>query len=213
MGLTHRRAVLTLYGVSIVFTVTAIAVSVGRSWQGGVAICVASLVAIALFRSMGYLDYLVRMNRQKVRVRLLDTELLRRAVPKTLASLSATNTEPEVWSALEAMLAASGLANAEVKDEAGACVRAWEGRPDVDRDELVSARFPIGADNNARTSIVFRWAASDREVNPQTEILLQVAVDALSEALSRSRSALAPRPAPEPRAEPAPSSARARVSA
>jgi UDP-GlcNAc:undecaprenyl-phosphate GlcNAc-1-phosphate transferase len=215
MGLTQRRAVLTLYAVSIVFTVTAIAVSVGRSWQGGIAVFVASIVAVGLFRSAGYFDYLVRLNRQKVRVRVADTEMLRRSVPRTLASLVAASSEPQVWSTLEEMLTAGGLANAEVRDEGGASVRTWSAQEIVKRDRLVSARFPIGPDRNARTTIVFRWQAAEREVNPQTEILLQIAVDALAEALSRSRSACAPRPPepPELREEPAIASEGARAPA
>jgi UDP-GlcNAc:undecaprenyl-phosphate/decaprenyl-phosphate GlcNAc-1-phosphate transferase len=192
MGLTHRRAVLTLYGVSIVFTVAAISLSVGRSWQGGLAIFAASVVAIGLFRSAGYFDYLVRLNRQKARVRLVETEMLRRSVPRTLASLDAATSEPQVWSALEQMLTTGGLANAELRDDSGAAVRTWSVRPDASEEELVSARFPIGSDPSARTTIVFRWEAATHEVSPQNEILLQLTVDALAEALTRSRSLLAP---------------------
>ncbi|MGZ5969594.1 MAG: glycosyltransferase family 4 protein, partial [Polyangiales bacterium] len=42
MGLTHRRAVMIIYAVCAVFTVTAIGVSLGRTWQVGVALFVAS---------------------------------------------------------------------------------------------------------------------------------------------------------------------------
>ena len=42
MGITHRRAVLILYGVSFALTVAAIGVSLGRSWEVGVAILLAS---------------------------------------------------------------------------------------------------------------------------------------------------------------------------
>jgi hypothetical protein len=42
--------------------------------------------------------------------------------------------------------------------------------------------------------MVFRWRADQSEVNPQSEILLQLAVDGLAEALGRSRSVLGPRP-------------------
>jgi UDP-GlcNAc:undecaprenyl-phosphate GlcNAc-1-phosphate transferase len=198
LGLTHRRAVLTLYAVSIVFTVAAIALSLGHSWQVGVAVFAASVVAIGLFRSVGYFDYLVRINRQKERARTPDTERLRHSVPLTLASLGAARDEGEVWSALEGMLEGAGLANAELRDETGASVRAWSVHPEARDDELVSARFPIGSDPSARATIVFRWEAPENQVNPQNEILLQVAVDALAEALTRSRSSAAPRPPPPP---------------
>jgi UDP-GlcNAc:undecaprenyl-phosphate GlcNAc-1-phosphate transferase len=194
MGLTHRRAVLTLYGVSIVFTLAAVAIALGRDWQGGIAIAFAALVAIALFRSLGYFDYIVRVNRQKERVRGADTTALLRTVPRTLTALAATGTEDQVWSALEDMLRAASMANAEVRGEDGKVIREFVLERDAPRDELVSARFPIGADSRARTEMVFRWRADQSEVNPQSEILLQLAVDGLAEALGRSRSVLGPRP-------------------
>lgn len=215
MGLTHRRAVLTLYGVSIVFTVAAIALSVGRSWQGGVAVLCASIVAVGLFRSAGYFEYLVRFNRRKERVRSPDTERLRQALPTVLATLSGAANEHVIWSAFEGLLAGGGLANAELRDSSEASLRTWSLRPEVKDDDLVSARFPVGSDRNARTTLVFRWESPAHDVNPQNEILLQLAVDVLAAALVRAHSSWGPRPI-EVRAEdeaPAPSQQSARASA
>ncbi|MCK6589042.1 MAG: undecaprenyl/decaprenyl-phosphate alpha-N-acetylglucosaminyl 1-phosphate transferase [Polyangiaceae bacterium] len=58
MGLTHRRAVLIIYGVSVVLTGLAIAISIGRSWEAGLAMLVASLVLIGLVKFVGYFEYL-----------------------------------------------------------------------------------------------------------------------------------------------------------
>jgi UDP-GlcNAc:undecaprenyl-phosphate GlcNAc-1-phosphate transferase len=204
MGLTHRRAVLTLYGVSIVFTVTSIAIAIGRSWEIGAAIAAASIVAIGLFRSVGYFDYLVRFNRQKERVRCADTQALLRSVPQTLAAFAAAQSEEQVWSSLHEMLRAAELANAEVRSEADAVIQTFAVEEEAPRDELVSARFPIGNDHVARGMVVFRWRAQENQVNPQTEILLQLAVDGLADALGRARSALGPCPPADPPSEKAP---------
>jgi UDP-GlcNAc:undecaprenyl-phosphate GlcNAc-1-phosphate transferase len=194
MGLTHRRAVLTLYGVSIVFTVTSIAIAIGHSWAIGIAIAAASIVAIGLFRSVGYFDYLVRFNRQKERVRCADTEALLRSMPGALAALGAAQTEEQIWTSLRELLRAAELTNAEVRGEADAIVHTFTHEEEAARDELVSARFPIGADSSARGTVVFRWRAQENQVNPQTEILLQLAVDGLAVALERAQSSLGPRP-------------------
>jgi UDP-GlcNAc:undecaprenyl-phosphate GlcNAc-1-phosphate transferase len=53
MGLTHRRAVLTLYGISVLFCVTAIAVSLGRTWHIGIALVVAGLGGGGILRLSG----------------------------------------------------------------------------------------------------------------------------------------------------------------
>jgi UDP-GlcNAc:undecaprenyl-phosphate GlcNAc-1-phosphate transferase len=216
MGLTHRRAVLTLYGVSIIFTAAAMAMTFGRSWYVGAAIVVTSVVAIGLYRSVGYFDYLVRLNQRKERVRAQDTEVLRRALRPVLSTLETAAEEDEVLGTVEQMLAEGQLAGAELRSGGGETIRSWTLDEQAERDELVSARFPIGPDARARTSMVFRWKAA--EVNPQTEILLQIAVDALAAALERADSALAPRPleVAEPAvspSEPAAASARASLSA
>jgi UDP-GlcNAc:undecaprenyl-phosphate GlcNAc-1-phosphate transferase len=192
MGLTHRRAVLILYGVSMVFTVAALAVSFGHDWQAAAAIFIASVVAIGLFRATGYFDYLVRLNRQKVRVRVADTEKLRRAVPRLLRALGESANEPQVWSSVEEMLRSSGFANAELRGDSETPSRTWIIEPGLDRDEVVSASFPVGPDSAAQSTIVFRWQTEEKVVNPQSEILLQVAVDALADALTRLQSRSAP---------------------
>src|SRR4029078_2410036 len=43
MGITHRRAVLIIYGVSVLLTITAIAISLGRSWQVGITLVASSV--------------------------------------------------------------------------------------------------------------------------------------------------------------------------
>jgi UDP-GlcNAc:undecaprenyl-phosphate GlcNAc-1-phosphate transferase len=53
MGLTHRRAVLMLYGVSVLFCVMAITVSLGRTWQVGIALTLAALGGGGLLRLSG----------------------------------------------------------------------------------------------------------------------------------------------------------------
>lgn len=52
-GITHRRAVLILYAVCAVLAGTAIAAHLGRAWQVGVALLVASLTLVALVRVAG----------------------------------------------------------------------------------------------------------------------------------------------------------------
>ena len=52
MGVTHRRAVLILYGASVALTILAIVISLGRDWQAGVAILGASVVMFVLVRAL-----------------------------------------------------------------------------------------------------------------------------------------------------------------
>ncbi len=59
MGLTHRRSVLSLYLMSIAFTIVALIAYVGRSWQVGFALFALTAVLIAVVRFVGYFSTIV----------------------------------------------------------------------------------------------------------------------------------------------------------
>ena len=90
MGVTHRRAVLILYGLSILFTLAAMAVSIGRSWQVGAAIVGAAAALVGVVRFVGYFEYLHSARRQKARLRTPDTERVRSALPDLARALSSS---------------------------------------------------------------------------------------------------------------------------
>jgi UDP-GlcNAc:undecaprenyl-phosphate GlcNAc-1-phosphate transferase len=209
MGLTHRRAVLILYGVCMAFTATAIAVYLGRSWQIGVALLCATAVLIGLVRFVGYFEYLVLVRRQRGRLRAADTEALRLLLPVVPARFEAATTEDAVWNALRSLLVPAGIVRVDLLTMGGRTeIRTWLGVPDTSPHETVSARFPIGKDRFARAELQFRWASATGEVVAPTEVLLQVVVDVATTALIRVRSDFAPAPdvelaAPE-RVTPAP---------
>jgi UDP-GlcNAc:undecaprenyl-phosphate GlcNAc-1-phosphate transferase len=192
MGITHRRAVLILYGVSFVLTVAAISVSLGRSWQVGVAILVASAALVGLTRFVGYFEYLLLMRRQRARLRSSETEALRRLIPEVPALFAAARSEDEVLAVLSAMgpraeLAAIELTESGVKKP----TNRWEWKGAVtDASELVSARYPLGDDRSARADLRFRWRSANGDVSPQMEVLLQVLVDVAFGALVRVTSPL-----------------------
>jgi UDP-GlcNAc:undecaprenyl-phosphate GlcNAc-1-phosphate transferase len=58
LGITHRRAVLILYAVSVVFTAGAITIALGRNWSVGVALLVLTVAMLGLARFVGYFEYL-----------------------------------------------------------------------------------------------------------------------------------------------------------
>ena len=96
MGINHRRAVLILYGLSILFTTGAILMSVGRNWQVGGALLVLSVAVIGVVRAMGNLNASLRSWRRKERVRSAAAERFRLAVPPALATISATTDATEL---------------------------------------------------------------------------------------------------------------------
>lgn len=194
MGLTQRRAVLLLYGVSVVFTVAAIATCLGRRWQVGLAVLTASVVVIGLVRFVGYFEYLFLIRRQRARLRSPETEALRRILPEAVSLFAAAASGDAVWQALQLVLERSGVARAELVRVGGQTqLRAWDGAQDEHDKDWVSARFPLGEERLARADLRFRWHSPSGDVTPQVEVLLQVLADVVAGALLRVNSPLAPR--------------------
>ncbi len=195
MGLTHRRAVLLLYAVSVTFTAAAIGVSLGRSWQVGMAILVASTVLIGLVRFVGYFEYLFLMRRQRARMRSPDAEALRRVLPTIPGLFAVAATDEAVWQILEELLPAAGIAAVEVvmvADPVHKKLLTWLAAPEG--EAMASVRFPLGEDRLARAELRFRWSNATGDVSLQTEVLLQVIVDVVAGALTRANSPFASAP-------------------
>lgn len=206
MGLTHRRAVHIIYGLSVAFTGLSIAISMGRSWAVGLAMLTASILLIGLTKVVGYFEYLKPRAREHAKMRTRDGDLLRYALPKALRLLGAARTEEEMFAALGVAAEQAQLDVIEVIEAGGGEVggrkaggdearsrRVYERREGAARqEELVSARFSLGAEASARAAIRFQWQTAAGEVTPQAEILLQVLADAVAAELVRLRSRLAP---------------------
>ncbi len=207
MGITHRRAVLILYGVSAVFTALAIAASLGRSLYAGLAILGAAAGMLGIVRFVGYFEYLHQLRRQKSRIRSRTTERLRAVLPELPIALSSARDEADVFRIVEALVHEADLATCElVPRDADAFDRRWTSPSfhGVRVSEYVSARFPIGGENGSY-ELRFRWESEFGDVSPQTEVLLQVAVDVIGLALARTRSAYAPALSRPPAEVPRPS--------
>jgi UDP-GlcNAc:undecaprenyl-phosphate GlcNAc-1-phosphate transferase len=196
MGITHRRAVLIIYGVSVVFTAAAIAISFGRVWQVGLALFVASVVLIGLVRFVGYFEMLHGRTRQKARIRSRDTELLRRALPILPAHLEPASSEQEVLDLLGQFCSRARLGAVHIIERSATVepVRVWEDKEFLRaaRHDYVDASFPIGGNESARADFHVWWRTDFGEVSPQSDILLQVVADIAEIHLRRVGSRLAP---------------------
>jgi UDP-GlcNAc:undecaprenyl-phosphate GlcNAc-1-phosphate transferase len=202
IGLTHRRAVILLYGVSVTFAACAITVSLGRSWITGGALLAASVVLIGLVRFAGYFEYLHRHTRQVERLYDPAASRLREAVPELLSHLSGCRSERDVVSYLPAIADACGCGALELRAEHGAVSSVGDStRLGV---TAASASFPVGPDAHALCHLQLVWEGEHELPSPQAAILLQLVVDAMARALLAAGSNLAPRFAPNPASVPPP---------
>jgi UDP-GlcNAc:undecaprenyl-phosphate/decaprenyl-phosphate GlcNAc-1-phosphate transferase len=197
LGLTHRRAVVLLYGVCVVFAASAIAVSLGRIWHTGIALLSVSIVGVGLVRFAGYFEYLHLIRRQKARLYDPRAQQLRFQVPLIIAGLSTAGSEKEVLGLLERATLALDLERLEVLKD-GHSVHAFGAASEERRRDTVRATYPLGRDDQARASLRFFWNGGEPDVTPQVAILLQLVVDSTCHAFIRANSALAPAPRLEP---------------
>jgi UDP-GlcNAc:undecaprenyl-phosphate GlcNAc-1-phosphate transferase len=206
MGLTHRRAVLTIYAASAVFSIAAIAASFGKAWQVGVALLASSAVLFALVRAAGYIEYLRHHMRGRGRIYTQRTEAIRRALPDFADRLASAAEESQIRQALEELGRVLAFDHVMLV-ERGSGSRAkgrprhWLG-PGRD-DETLETSFTVGPREQATTEVLFAWSAGEGAATPAMDVLLEVLVDFVERALVRIGSPLGPSlvpPAPPSRA-------------
>lgn len=205
LGITHRRAVLILYGVSVLFTAGAITIALGRNWEVGVALLVLTVAMLGLARFVGYFEYLQIRRRQKQHIHSRGTERLRVAVPELLRAIDAAERE-DVAALLERFGQVGELVHLELVPAGEAPVRGlpevrWtapEGVIPVGGREPVRASFEV---SSARAKLKVAWLSDDGDVSPQADILLQLAADALERRVKASLPAPAAAPVGETEAE------------
>jgi UDP-GlcNAc:undecaprenyl-phosphate/decaprenyl-phosphate GlcNAc-1-phosphate transferase len=192
LGLTHRRAVVFLYGVSILLAAGAIAISLGRSWHVGLALLSVTLVFVGFVRFLGYFEYLHFRRRQKSRLRDPFTENLRRVVPGLIVSLSNSTGQETALDVLARVVRETSVSCVEVL-AADKPALSWHS---VDSDgsqrDLLEMVFPIGREATAIASVRFRWSSEMEDPAPQVDVLLQILVDELSRRLTAFGSDLVP---------------------
>ena len=195
IGLTHRRAVMLLYGVSIVLAGGAIGVSLGRSWEVGVALFSVSVVFVALVRFLGYFQLLHVRRRQSSRLYDELTERLRWAVPALSQRLIAASDERQVLAVLASAAQECQACGLTLMTIDGATLEQWNGVGNV---RGLRTTFPIGRDVQARAQLAFDWPPEREDHTPQTDMLLQLLVDEVARAFDRVASPLAPTSAARP---------------
>lgn len=197
MGLTHRRAVLTLYGVSIVFSISAIAITFGSAWQIGGALLVATAVLFLLVRSTGYFAQLRLHLIRRGRLRSPHTDALLRVLVRAPSRFALAQNDDEIFAALDEFGALLGLHGLHVLEaQSRRPVHEWHAPENSVQRDWVANRFVVGDEARARARITFVWPEDAGALSADTEVLLQVLVAFLEQALVRTRSALAPEPVP-----------------
>jgi UDP-GlcNAc:undecaprenyl-phosphate GlcNAc-1-phosphate transferase len=186
IGITHRRAVMILYGLSLTLTLLALAVHIGRWWQVGAALLFLCVVVLGAVRFLGHfrMSLIARMNDG-------FTQKLRRGVPTVLPQIRSARSPDEVLRILERFAGEHGLLALSFEpaavDGSLPTVR-WELPNDesAGRREPADARFTITERDGAVAELCFVVDMVGATLAPQAAILLQLVADAAESALRRA---------------------------
>jgi UDP-GlcNAc:undecaprenyl-phosphate GlcNAc-1-phosphate transferase len=198
MGLNHRRAVLILYGLTILFTSGAILMAMGRDWQVGGAIFVLSVAVIGVVRATGNLSTAIQQwRRREQRPRAEEVERLRRQVPIVLTRIATCREIEDLHGVLRDFAAGAGLDALELLALELPALEgmAWSRPPEAgptpsDAPPLVSSSYTLPSAGKT-AALRFVWSADRATVAPEAEILLQLVADACEERLGRGQEARA----------------------
>lgn len=195
MGITHRRAVLIIYGVTVALCVFSVAIAFARTWAVGAAILGVSVVLFGLVRFIGFFEYLAIVKREKQRIRSRHTEWLRKVIMLLPARLDRARSEDEVLEALRWLVREAKLSSAELTPPEGATAKlVGDDYQDMDERDVTQTTFTLGQGGRLR----FAWKSELGDVPPQMDILLQLVVDQTELHLRRVGCAWAKQPVPEP---------------
>jgi UDP-GlcNAc:undecaprenyl-phosphate GlcNAc-1-phosphate transferase len=189
LGLTHRRAVLILYGCSILLCVTAVTAAFGKSWVVGGALAGAVATLLGIARFAGYFEVVLHKKQQHVHLFTPATDALRRELPSFLREMDETTSAPSTWSRVEALLQNGHFAYGEyIPSQESAPTWRWERRDDGGRQEakLVEAEFPLRIfPGSSSGTLRLGCLSEDADLPPQVEVLLQLVADGVESALVR----------------------------
>lgn len=194
MGLTHRRAVLLLYALSVLFTASSIIVSIGRNAQVGAALVVITIAVIGLLRALGNLDGKVRSWLRKQRIRPAVVERMRRDLPWLLGQIDGARELADLLPALKEFAGRVELDGLELTDGSDGTLSdlRWSRPRSVARfdGELpqVDVVFPV-SELGAGANLQFTWTQDTSEVGADAEVLLQLVADAIGARVASGKSA------------------------
>lgn len=164
LGLTHRRSVLFLYSLSLLFAALAVVVSIGRSWEIGAALATAVVLVVGLIKFVRYFDLLNRSSAEEPSDELVSA--LRKQVPLLLRE------DPD--------------------QSERASLRLLDSLPGVQSIALCSEEFQRGGSPQTRrftgaNPLLFLEVvlSNDTQLSPASEMLFQIVADHLLGGLAR----------------------------
>ena len=177
LGLTHRRAVISLYLVSIAFTLGSLVVYFGRSWQIGAALLTLTALVGGIVRFAGYFGSSLAGSRPTWEP---IPHAIRRAVPRTLRRMADARSLEQLPAILARFGTESGLLAISIVNPNSKPLQRWDwDSPQTEQGgsrEAACVKFQIGQGSEQRELEFFVESASN-VIEPQVQALLRLVAD------------------------------------
>ncbi|MBN2531053.1 MAG: undecaprenyl/decaprenyl-phosphate alpha-N-acetylglucosaminyl 1-phosphate transferase [Deltaproteobacteria bacterium] len=187
MGLTHKKSVLIIYGISILFTATAIAIYLGREkWEVGAALLVSTVLIFIMMRAVGMFHRGER--RLESTGEYSDFTLrIKQNLPAFILNIHEAQTLEALQLALDEFCEHSGLVIAQCTKNGTYYLNYWKwvtyhGHA-ASKIRQISIRHSIQCGEKTENyEMNFGWRSEDSPFDPYADLLLRIVFDSVVEA-------------------------------
>jgi UDP-GlcNAc:undecaprenyl-phosphate/decaprenyl-phosphate GlcNAc-1-phosphate transferase len=196
LGLSHRQAVLILYGLCIFLGAAALTLTYASSGQSAALLVVLALLSFAFLRSLGYVR-LDRMPESATRKRNRAMRAALRPLGRRVRQLRGpTEMWPLVVEATKALGAVAATLRVDVPEmpatTAPLTLTHAPAESEVPPQAPFTFRFTVPATKATERTLDLVWWDGRQELDRDTEIALEIFCEHLGEALDQARAATSP---------------------
>ena len=181
--LTHRRAVLLLYGLCCLFALTALAMAYANSAQGTMLLMGVGLIVFVLIRKLGYLSRQEMTMAQEVRRR--NTQL-RSIVKQVNGDLAKAQTVEQIWESVRPLADALDASSLELrlKRRGGDLEDTVRFATQRSAGSALPLEIALEITANERNfgKLALAWRDGRGEVNRDEELALELVADSIAKA-------------------------------
>ena len=183
-GLTHRRAVLAMYGTSALLGAAALVLARASPAHSALMLGAVTIAAFHLLRWLGYLDLKVRDVPRLIEAR--HRHVARRAVFRGIgAELHAARSVRELWPVVCAAAGALDARVLELRLSDGGPALGVHASPEIAGAALFRARFAIHCGRERRAHLELGWDDGRTSLDPEEALLVEQLSAELARAMGR----------------------------
>jgi UDP-GlcNAc:undecaprenyl-phosphate/decaprenyl-phosphate GlcNAc-1-phosphate transferase len=185
--LSHRKAVLVLYGLCCLFALTALGLAGANGVQSAMLLIAVSVVVFVLMRKLGYLD--LREGRGAAITRRRNYQL-RTVLREVVRNVNASANLSDLWNSIRPLAEALGVARLELRVHGSSACRRESvvfetERPTAGAAFPVETRVELAQNDRGVGYLAATWRDGRLQVDRDDELGLELIADALASMVGR----------------------------